>query len=286
MDPFGITVSALGIAQFAISSIGNLRDFINSLDEAKDMIQDMTSDLEAIQLPLSVLGNLQISDDKTYVLENTGFAEAVSKCGQACADFFKKLEQWTKHFTATNLSPIDRLSVGLWNKEKIRTFRIQVHSCQAMIQFAIDSAQFIILVRSENAFKAARHETEKQQRLLENAVQKHIKLTKRKQDEAFQRQNALKNPEDEDEDDDGGAQRTLAIQEIEEQSRVLESDQTASRAISQMLSKLSASQVANTHIIQFSGSHNHGCQLGHSTGTINWTCGPTEVEHGAYGMGP
>jgi hypothetical protein len=53
-----------------------------------------------------------------------------------------------------------------------------------------------------------------------------------------------------------------------------------------MLSKLSASQVANTHIIQFSGSHNHGCQLGHSTGTINWTGGPTEVEHGAYGMGP
>jgi hypothetical protein len=146
MDPFSITVGALGITQFALSSIGNLRDLINGLDEAKDVIQDVASDLEAIQLPLSALKNLQISDDKTYVaakedLENTGVAEAVNKCGQACADFSKKLEQWTKHSTTTKLSLRDRLSVGLWNKEKIRTFRTQVHSCQAIVQFAIDSTQ-------------------------------------------------------------------------------------------------------------------------------------------------
>ncbi|KAJ5876355.1 Cytochrome P450 [Penicillium soppii] len=96
-------------------------------------------------------------------------------------------------------------------------------------------------------------------------MQEHIKLMKRSQDETLQRKNELESPEHKDDDDDGGgAQRTLAIQEIEEQSRVLEFDQTASGAISQILSKLSASQVANTYNTDFSGSHNTDFELGHS----------------------
>jgi uncharacterized protein YoxC len=150
MDPFSITVGALGITQFAISSISNLRNLVNNLDEAEDVFQDVTSDLEAIQLPLSALENLQISDDKTYTaakgdLESTGVAEAVNKCGQTCAEFSKKLEKWTRHSSTTKLSLRDRMSVGLWNKENIRTFRTQVHSCKAIVQFAINSAQLYVV---------------------------------------------------------------------------------------------------------------------------------------------
>ena len=47
MDPFSITVGALGITNVAISSISH-HDSISSLDEAEDIMQDMTSDLEAI----------------------------------------------------------------------------------------------------------------------------------------------------------------------------------------------------------------------------------------------
>ena len=118
--------------------------------------------------------------------------------------------------------------------------------------------------------KTARQETEKQLRFLENAIQEHSKVTKRKQDEALQRKNTLENPEGEDEDDDGGAQRTLAIQETKEQARLLEDDQTASRIVSQILSKLSIPEAGNIYEVTFSGSHNSGMQIGHSTGTINW----------------
>lgn len=146
MDPLSITTGVLGITEFAFSSINNLRSLIDGLNEAKDMLQDVTSDLEAIQLPLSALENLQISDSTTYDetkkdLEKTGVAEAVNNCGQACADFAKKLEQWTKHSSTTKLSLRDRLSVGLWNKEKIQTFRMRVSSCRAIVQFAIGSTQ-------------------------------------------------------------------------------------------------------------------------------------------------
>ncbi|KAJ5372538.1 Cytochrome P450 [Penicillium concentricum] len=274
MDPFSLTVGALGITGFALSSISNVRQIIDGLEEANDVLQEVTSNLEAIQRPLSALTDLQISDSKTYtetreVLEKTGVAEAVNKCGQACATFMKKLEQWTKHSSTTKLSLRDRLSVGLWNKEKIQTFRTQVLTCQAIVQFAIDSAQLVILVRSENASKTARQETEKQLRALENAIQEHIELTKRKQDETLQRKKELET-EDEDEDEDGGAQRTLAIQEIEERSRVLEANQTATMAVSQTLLKLSVAQVGNTYNTDFSGSTNNGLQIGHSVGTINW----------------
>lgn len=109
-----------------------------------------------------------------------------------------------------------------------------------------------------------------QLRVLETSIQENTELIKRKQDEALQRKKELESPEDEDEDDDGGAQRALAIQETEQQSRVLEAEQTASKAVSQVLSRLTFSPVATTYHNSFSGG-NTGVQVGHSTGTINFT---------------
>lgn len=146
MDPFSITVGAIGITGFAVSSIVQLRDFINGLAEAKEVVQDIASNLEAVQRPLAALEELKISDSATYTaakedLEKTGVAEAVNKCGQACADFTKNLQQWTKHSSSTKLSLRDRLSVSIWNKERIRTFRTRVESCRATVEFAITSTQ-------------------------------------------------------------------------------------------------------------------------------------------------
>ncbi|KAJ5154502.1 Cytochrome P450 [Penicillium coprophilum] len=277
MDPFSLTAGAVGITAFALSSISNLRKLLDGLEEASNVLQDVRSNLEAIQRPLSALTDLQISDSKTHaetrkVLEETGVAEAVNNCGQACAEFTKKLEKWTKHSSAPKLSLRDRLSVGLWNKEKLQTFKTQVATCQAIVQLAIDSAQLVILVRSENASKAARQETEKRLRIIEIDIKEQIQLTKNTQDETLQRKKELDSfvDEDEEEDEDGGAQRALAIQEVEKRSRVLEANQIAYMAVSQILSRLSVAQVGDTYHIDFSGSTNHGLQVGHSTGTLNW----------------
>ena len=53
MDPFSITVGALGIAKFALSSIGHLRDLVNGLEEANGVIRDVVFNLEAIVFALS-----------------------------------------------------------------------------------------------------------------------------------------------------------------------------------------------------------------------------------------
>lgn len=146
MDPLSITAGAIGITQFAISNIAQLYDTINNLAEAEEVTQDIASTLEGIQRPLAALENLAISDPLIYIaakadLEKTGIVEAVNNCGQACANFADNLRRWTKHSTTTKLSLRDRFSVGVWNKEKIRTFRIQVQSCQDTAQFAITSTQ-------------------------------------------------------------------------------------------------------------------------------------------------
>jgi hypothetical protein len=146
MDPFSITVGAIGITEFAVFSINHLRTFINDLAEANEVVQDIASSLEDIQRPLTALEAFKISDGATYIaakedLEKTGVVEGVNKCGLACADFTKSLEKWTKHSSGVKLSLRDRLSVGLWNKERIRTFRTRVQSCQATVQFAITSTQ-------------------------------------------------------------------------------------------------------------------------------------------------
>ena len=147
MDPLSITASALGITQFAISSIVQLHDFINDLAKAKEVVRDIASNLEAVQRPLAALEDLAISNPSTYTtakgdLERTGVVEAVNSCGQACANFTDNLKRWTRHSSGTKISLRDRFSVGIWNKEKNRTFRMQVQSCQATVQFAITSTQF------------------------------------------------------------------------------------------------------------------------------------------------
>ncbi|EPS34466.1 hypothetical protein PDE_09430 [Penicillium oxalicum 114-2] len=276
MDPFSITVGALGITQFAMESINGLKNLVNSLYEAKDVLQDVTSGLEAIQRPLTALERLQVSDEQIYTavkedLESTGVAQAVKECGNKCAEFSKKLEKWTRHSSATRLSLRDRLSVSLWNKESIQTLKTQVYSCQATVQFAVTSAQLIIQVRSENTSKTRRQDTERQLRNLENYIQEHLKFTQRKQDETLQRQRDLENLEDED-DDDGGAQRALAIQETKEQARLLEADQNSSEIFSQILSKLSTWETGSQSKteIRISGNDNHGIVIGQSTGTVTW----------------
>lgn len=113
--------------------------------QAEDVLQDVTSNLEGIKHPLRTLSELCIADEQTSYaakqdLKKSGMIEAVNNCGQACDNFSKKLSKWTKHDNSkTTLK--ERLLVGIWNKEKIRTFETQVQSCQAIIQLAVTSTQ-------------------------------------------------------------------------------------------------------------------------------------------------
>jgi hypothetical protein len=146
MDPFSITIGAIGIADIAITRIVDLHTLVGRLADAREDLQDISSGLEAIQAPLRSLEACHIPDDAIATaakadLEEAGVAQAVTRCADACEAFRKSLQKWTRHSTENQMSLRDRLSVGVWNQEKIKTFRTQVQSCQALVHFAVTSAQ-------------------------------------------------------------------------------------------------------------------------------------------------
>ena len=87
----------------------------------------------------------------------------------------------------------------------------------------------MVQLRSEQASETGRKELKVQLQALEAKIQEHVDLTKTQQDEAQRRREKL--CEGAGEEVDGGAQRTLAIHEIDEQSRLIESDQISSAVV-------------------------------------------------------
>jgi hypothetical protein len=92
---------------------------------------------------------------------------------------------------------------------------------------------------------------------LEKNIQEHIDVSKKEQEDAKKRKEELQD-EPEDEDDDGAQQR-LAIEEVDERSRLLEADQASSKAVSAQISKVVAFGHQNSSI-QNSGNINYGNQ--------------------------
>jgi hypothetical protein len=146
MDPLSITAATIGISGAAITSIVSVRNTIDNIRDAEEVVGDIRTQLESIQRPLDSLKELRISDNGTLTaskeaLAKSGVAEAVNDCGKACAAFEKKLQKWTKHSPEGKLSLRDKITVNLWNKEKVLTFKTRVETCQLSVQFAVSSIQ-------------------------------------------------------------------------------------------------------------------------------------------------
>lgn len=146
MEPFSITAGAIGITDAAVSSIDSARRLINSIREAKDVVSDIATGLENIQYPLASVSRLLQDDDALSVaarqdLKSAGVAEAVNECGKACESLSKDLKKWTRHSNNAKLSFRDQVEVSIWNKEKIRTYRMRIQSCSVIVGLAVQSAQ-------------------------------------------------------------------------------------------------------------------------------------------------
>jgi hypothetical protein len=147
MDPFGVSIAAVGISGTAITSISTLRKTIAAIKDAHEDVLDIRAQLDKIRSPLDALQALVADTDAEtnatfkQVLLKTGMANAVNDCGKACEAFNKRLQKWTRHSHGDKLSLRDKMSVGIWNKERVRTFRTRVETCQRTVHFTISSTQ-------------------------------------------------------------------------------------------------------------------------------------------------
>lgn len=112
---------------------------------AHDIITDIVSSLKGIERPLAALEHFVISDESTSIaakdILKAGVAVAVTRCGDASSVISKSLTKWTKHSGTTKLAFRRRISVSVWNKERIPTLRIRLQSCVATVDFAVASTQ-------------------------------------------------------------------------------------------------------------------------------------------------
>lgn len=142
-DPLSITVGAIGITTAAITSIIQLKDFIDGLQDAPAALAAINSDLSNIKPSLDTLEsinipNATISEDAKVALRKTGVADAVKSCSAACDDFRKKLARWTKHSNG-NMDWRDRLRIGTWERAEILRFSSQVETCKMTVTLAVNS---------------------------------------------------------------------------------------------------------------------------------------------------
>jgi N-methylhydantoinase B/oxoprolinase/acetone carboxylase alpha subunit len=142
MDPFSVSIAAVGISGTAITSISTLRKTIAAIKDAHEDVLDIRAQLDKIRSPLDALQALVADTDaETNATFKTGMANAVNDCGKACEAFNKRLQKWTRHSHGDKLSLRDKMSVGIWNKERVRTFRTRVETCQRTVHFTISSTQ-------------------------------------------------------------------------------------------------------------------------------------------------
>lgn len=87
----------------------------------------------------------------------------------------------------------------------------------------------MVQLRSEKLSETNREGLKQQLQNLEAKIEEHLDFTGKQQAEAQKRTQELQ--EESEDEEDGGAQRTLVIREIEERSRLLEADQVSSGVV-------------------------------------------------------
>lgn len=147
MDPFSISVAAVGITGTAINGISKLRETVTRIKDAEESVDEIRLQLDNIRQPLDALRALVLETDEStsvaarQTLKHMGLGDAVNECGKACEAFDKRLQKWTRHSRKDRLTLQDKMSIGVWNKERVQTFRTRVETCQRIVQFAISSTQ-------------------------------------------------------------------------------------------------------------------------------------------------
>lgn len=146
MDPFSITIAVIGISGTAVNGLSRLHKTISAISDAPDEINGVRQHLDSIKQALGALASPQMVEylsDSTagQALATTGLTDAVNDCGTACEKFEKRLQKWTRHSTEDKLSVLDKMSVGVWNKEWIRTFKTRLETCQQTVHFVVSSTQ-------------------------------------------------------------------------------------------------------------------------------------------------
>lgn len=142
-EPVSAAASFIGIIAVGLHGARRLLNDLENIGEAPKAIAGLKEDLRGVEMAIEGLKAVEPSE-----LESLGVAEqslsAIKTCDKACETFRNDLQRWTKHSEDGKLSKRDRVKVGYFGNEKIKSLSTQFQNCKMTLISAVSIATLFV----------------------------------------------------------------------------------------------------------------------------------------------
>ena len=148
-DPLSITASVVGITTAAIESVKFLRTTIGDIKSIPTALENVKSDLQAVEPVLQrIRTELESGDSQVLLIDEIN--NAVENCKSACSKFQQSLDHWMRHATkhkAFWAEWTDRVKVGIFEQGTINVFKGRVNDCKSTLIVALSTSSVYVYVK-------------------------------------------------------------------------------------------------------------------------------------------
>lgn len=143
VDPLGTAAGVVGIVVPAMHATRLLLDDLEKIRGAQATVEGLEKELRGVILATESLNVVKPSE-----LESLGVAKqslsAIKTCDEACEAFSKDLRRWTKHSEDGKMSWRDRINVGFFQDENIKSLSTRLQTCKTTLILAVSTATLFV----------------------------------------------------------------------------------------------------------------------------------------------
>lgn len=144
-EPLSAAAGFVGVIVPALHGARLLRKDIENFVDAPKAIASLKDDLVSVDLAIEGLKAVKPTEWESLgqpVVKQSEFA--VRTCKTACEAFRHDLLRWTKHSADGKLSFRDRVNVGFFQEQKIKTLSAQLQNCKITVNGAASTATLYV----------------------------------------------------------------------------------------------------------------------------------------------
>lgn len=141
MDPFSISVGIIGVIAPTLSGVQLLYTELQKIVEAPNVVERLRDDLKSITA--SLVSIKQIEDKVWHSLGPTVLdqsRDAIESCQTACSRIRSNLQKWTKHSPGDKLSMRDRMTIGFFGEQQLKSLSAQIESHNGIFSRVVETA--------------------------------------------------------------------------------------------------------------------------------------------------
>lgn len=142
-DPLSATASVVGIVVPAMHGTRLLLEDIKKIRKGQETVAGLTKELKDVLSAIEGLKAVELSE-----LESLGVAKqslsAIKTADEACETFRKDLQRWTKHSEDGKLSWWDRINVGFFQDENIKSLSTRLQTSKTTLISVVTTATLFV----------------------------------------------------------------------------------------------------------------------------------------------